>query len=252
MITANTIQDELRSLNSELPLHNAPVFTVPEGYFEQLSSTILAKVKQEVTVAGELNELSPLLAGISKEMPYSVPFSFFENMPLRSQALVEDQDSLILASIGKKLPYTVPQDYFDHLPVELLAKASKPTAKVVPLFARTWMRVAAAAVIGVALFLTGIRYLNNEVGDEVAVNPADSTKTLVAKVEPAVEQEMKKVSTEELEEFIENVQVTPVSKSSAAAGQDEVKALLKDVSDKEMESFLSALPTQDEEVLLTD
>lgn len=58
----------------------ATPFDVPEGYFENLSTSILSKIKaqQELSVADELKELSPVLASISKQNVYTVPEGYFE------------------------------------------------------------------------------------------------------------------------------------------------------------------------------
>ena len=69
------------------PLQNP---SVPDGYFDSLPLIMLAKVKSQ----GEENELgtiAPVLAGISREMPYSVPAGYFENLsasPVKTPAVV--------------------------------------------------------------------------------------------------------------------------------------------------------------------
>lgn len=87
---------------------------LPLGYFDTLAENILSKIKtqQEQTVAEELNELSPVLAGLSKTHLYEVPVGYFE-----SQA-----DNLIQQTTTK--------------------------TKVVIMFSRKlWMQYAAAAVV---------------------------------------------------------------------------------------------------------
>lgn len=87
---------------------------VPQGYFDTLSDSILSKIKAQQsiqTVAEELNELSPVLAGLSKENLYEVPAGYFENLS---------------AGITEKTTET----------------------KVVSMFSRkVWIRYAAAAVL---------------------------------------------------------------------------------------------------------
>lgn len=55
---------------------------IPQGYFETLSDHILSKIKaqQVQTVTEELNELSPVLAGLNKTNLYEVPAGYFENL----------------------------------------------------------------------------------------------------------------------------------------------------------------------------
>lgn len=98
---------------------------LPQGYFETLSDHILSKIKaqQVQTVAEELNELSPVLAGLSKTNLFEIPVGYFENLS---------------ANIAEK---------------------TTTETKVISLFSRKlWMRYAAAAVVfGVIAF--GINFL---------------------------------------------------------------------------------------------
>jgi ribosomal protein L12E/L44/L45/RPP1/RPP2 len=84
-------------------------FDVPEGYFENLPTNILAKIKAQENniVLTEMQKLSPTIAGI-----------------------------------GNKNVYTVPQGYFEQL-----AMPSIVTAKLVQMGSRSIFKYAAAAVI---------------------------------------------------------------------------------------------------------
>ncbi len=55
---------------------------VPAGYFDSLAGNILAKIKStdEETVADELKNISPVVAGIAKENVYQVPAGYFEQL----------------------------------------------------------------------------------------------------------------------------------------------------------------------------
>lgn len=256
MSSQKNIHDELRELNSHLPVPaGLPVFSVPDNYFNGLATSIVAKIKSnESSASQELQELSPVLAGISKQMPYSVPLFYFEQTLEGLPGITGHRASPLLDTIGKEMLYTVPQGYFDSLPQEIIAGISRPGAKIIPLFARKWVRMAAAAVVGGALFLIGHQFFDNTSEKTVAGGPTDNTQTLIARTTPAIEKEIKKVSTQELEAFMQEV---PVASKEAkikitSADQANVKELLKDVSDKDMETFLSALPTADEEMLGTD
>jgi hypothetical protein len=255
MSSQKNIKDELKSLQSGLLLKNDPVFSVPDGYFEGLASSVLAKVKSsEASANTELAELSSLLAGISKEMPYSVPFSYFEQNTELPPDFSKEPHFSVLNSIGKKTPYKIPLGYFETLSEQMVVKTVQPTAKVVPLFARKWMRMAAAAVVGGILFVGGYQYFDEKASANLASSSTDSTENLVARNAPAIEQEIKKTSTKELNEFIKTIGVTVKSpqRGEASSDKDKVKELLKDISDAEMEAFLSALPTSDEELFVTD
>ncbi|MDB5207132.1 MAG: hypothetical protein JWR72_2207 [Flavisolibacter sp.] len=255
MSNQKNIQDELNSLESGLTVNNDQVFSVPEGYFEGFASSLLAKVKaSEVSAQTELAELSPLLAGIPKVTPYSVPFFYFEQNAALIPDFSEDPQLSFLSEIGKAVvPYKIPQGYFDTLPEQIVSKVTQPMAKVVPLFARKWMRMVAAAVVGGILFVGGYQYFNDKPPADLAGNSSDTTQNFVAQNAPAIEQEIRKTSTKELDEFIKNVgiNVKTAKAETSSSGKDNAKELLKDVSDTEMEAFLSALPTTDE-LFVTD
>lgn len=249
------IQDELNSLSPGLPFNNNQPFSVPEGYFEGFAASVLAKLKSsEASVSTELQELSPLLASIPKKMPYSVPSSYFTENEEGVVSVYKETSSPVLEVIGKEMPYAVPQGYFLDLADDILAKVVEPKTKVIPLFARKWMKVAAAAVVGGALALAGYQYFGNEQKPDITSTTPTNPETIVANV-PAIQQEIKKASTDELKEFIKNVQVAPVkeiSKETASSNSSKVKEMLKDVSDEDMENFLSAISPSDEELSATN
>ena len=252
----NNIQDELRDMNSNLPNQNGQnPFSVPEGYFDGLAASILAKVKeQSASAADELKELSPLLASVSKEMPYSLPAGYFEENLSALPAFARETEAPVLAAIGRKMPYTVSQGYFDNLAQQVLAKVAQPKAKVVPLFSRTWMRVAVAAVMGGIIFLSGYQYFNSGADGQMASQqPADTSQNWMARNTHPVVRDLQKASTKDLEEFMNTVPVAPKEETTAKpAEKTEVKNLLQDVSVKEIDAFLEQLPTADDELALID
>ncbi|HEV7332488.1 MAG TPA: hypothetical protein VGN63_15730 [Flavisolibacter sp.] len=261
MDNENNIQDELRNLDSGLPAPNSPnPFSVPEGYFDGLAASILAKVKgQESSAAVELQELSSLLAGISRQMPYAVPQGYFEQNLSALPSLAGEERSVVLEAIGKDLPYSVPKGYFERLPDQIMANLVRPKAKVVPFFSRTWARAAvAAAVVGAVLF-GGYQLLNQPDGEASIATTyptADTSDNLVARNEnTSVLQVIKNASTEEIDAFIQNVPYNPAKlqeESTPPAAGTEVAELLKDVSASEIDAFLDQLPTADEDLMVID
>jgi hypothetical protein len=70
------IQSELSTMSpllAEMPKSNP--FVAPEGYFDQFSNRILAKIESQET---EKEELSPLLQSLKKENPFSVPPAYLQ------------------------------------------------------------------------------------------------------------------------------------------------------------------------------
>ncbi len=60
---------------------NQEIYQVPDGYFDQFSSSVLSKIKAgegENEVTAELHELAPYLLSLSKEPLFSLPEGYFE------------------------------------------------------------------------------------------------------------------------------------------------------------------------------
>lgn len=237
MNSRNTIQEELKALNSNLPPLEKPVFSVPDGYFENFAASVLLKLKAETaaTAPDELAGLSPVLAGLSRKMPLSVPENYFASLANEIPVLIgNDPLPSILMDAGRQNAYTVPTGYFENLPAQLLAKVKSDSgAKVISMGRPRRMRMAAAAVITGCIALAAVLYFktNN------SVNPAQQD-TWVA-------QELKGIPDSELEEFVNTTDVAGTTASTPARAT-EVRSLLKDVSDSELESFLNAVPADDE------
>ena len=106
---------------------------VPAGYFDTLADSVLTKIKNaNNNITSELQEISPVVAGI-----------------------------------GNANVYEVPVGYFDAFTTAVAAQI-KPKPKVVSLFnTRTWLRYAAAAVI-ISMLAFGINYTLNNDRDTVA------------------------------------------------------------------------------------
>ena len=244
MNSQNNINDELKDLNSGLPSSgDKNPYAVPEGYFEGLAGSILAKIKeQDAPAAAEIASLSPLLAGISRKMPYSLPDQYFDKGLQDLPYLIgEDPHSAILDLVERVTPYTVPTGYFANLPDQVLEKVAVNGTKMVSV-SRTgtrWMRWAAAAVVAGIISITGYFYLSHRTGG------LDAPQVLA--------REVKNVSTKELDDFIKTAGLTAASNETAQttkSGAREVRKLLHDVSDKELDAFLNQLPADDEDLLL--
>jgi hypothetical protein len=234
----NTIQDELNELNSGLnPNSDNTPYSVPEGYFEGLASSVLAKIKGEAPVSAseEIVQLSPFLAGIPRKLPYTVPENYFQsNIENLGAFTSENEESLVLSFIEKEMPFEVPSGYFANLPEQVLEKVSDRSAKVVPMMKRKWMLLAVAAVVTGIMAISGFFYFNNRGG-------GSTTDPVTA---------VKKASTEELNDFIKStvVNVTDNKAPVTANNTTETKKIFNDVSDKELDAFLSQLPTDDEDI----
>jgi hypothetical protein len=241
MSSRKYIHDELRELNSTLPSHvKEPVFSVPEGYFENFAASVLMRLKQEEAVdsaADELASLSPLLAGLSKKMPYDLPENYFTTLSNDVPALIQDDElPAILAGHQKTTPYEVPMGYFDNLPEQVLSKVAPKQAKVVSFNRTRWMRVAAAAIVAGVMAISGLVYYSSSSN----TNPTSSPEAWIAN-------QLKNISNQDLDSFIESTDATS-TEQMASTNSGEVSQMLNDVSVKEIDAFLAQIPTDDEEL----
>lgn len=238
MSTTNTIQDELNEMNSGLNSNaNDTPYSVPEGYFDSLASSVLAKIKGEATISGseEIAQLSPLLAGISRQLPFSVPNNYFQSNIEGLEAFTsENEDSLVLSFVDKQMPYEVPAGYFANFPEQVLEKLSGRKAKVVPMMQRKWVRLAVAAMVTGIMAISGIMYFNNR-GHGSTADPVTAVK---------------KASTQELNDFIKSTVVNVSDDKAAVTAHNatQTKKLFNDVSDKELDAFLNQVSTDDEDI----
>ncbi|MEO5782038.1 MAG: hypothetical protein ABIQ07_02130 [Ginsengibacter sp.] len=146
MKISKEIVDELANISSVLAgIEKKNVFSVPEGYFEMLSFTILKSL-----------DTSPSIDTLT------VPDGYFENLSssimqkIRSLNETAQQElrtlSPMLYSIQNENVFEVPAGYFKNLQNDILDKVvERPTAKVIELKKRNsvWKYAAAAVVTGV-------------------------------------------------------------------------------------------------------
>lgn len=239
MNSRDAIQQELTDLGSSLPLSEPPVFTVPEGYFETFAASVLALLKdrQALNATEELQELSPLLAAISKHIPYHVPENYFPNLATGLPALVNEEAlPEFLQTHTKQTPYAVPSGYFDGLAAQVAAKLEKPQAKVISMPSRAVRYAAAAAIAGV-MAVTGLVYFG---GTRNGLDPAKQPQAWVT-------QNLKNIPKSDIEAFLKTVDADSNSKELVQSGnKPEVRSLLHDVSTNELDAFLKDVPADAE------
>lgn len=242
MTNRNTILNELNDIGSTLGNINPQnLFAVPYGYFEGFPTQIMNRIKalEAADAKEELEYLSPLLSKVSKAMPYSVPAGFFQdfgdsvmerlNENVNHQTSKEEIASLspLLSSLENKNPYSVPAGYFETLET----KADKKEARIISITHRKWYRMAIAAVFIGIVAITGLLLINRgKTGGDY------DPHTWVQK------NVINKVSDEKINEFVTLVTPEEAQKAgdeNAAATQAEVKELMKDVSQKEIDEFLN-------------
>ena len=179
------------------------VFTVPQGYFEGLSKSMLMLVKEEEP---------GILDCLSKENASTVPAGYFDNLAdnilnrIKAQQNETAADELrvlspMLYSIQNENVFEVPNGYFNGLADEIMNKVKPQQAKLIVMHRRssTFIKYAVAAVF------TGV----------IAFSVFQFTKPGTVKLEAAVlngleinrqhtfDQEFAKVNDEDIIKYLE-------------------------------------------------
>ena len=239
MTQRDNILQELNELNSTLgTVDPQNVYTVPFGYFDGLATQILNRIKalQAKNAVEELGYLSPALSNISRQVPYDVPAGFFEGLSEKVMELVRESSdyqtakeeletlSPLLSGLKKTMPYSVPDGYFETLP----EKRNKPAAKLVSITKRNVFRYAAAAMVTGIIVLAGFIYFNTRNSVDPVDQPYAWVKKSLKKVDKADIDAFVNLADGDLTNLVVNSPVKP----------EEIKELMKDVTDKEIQDFL--------------
>ena len=146
-------------------------FTVPQGYFENLTANILQKIKtEENEIFAETNE-----------------------------------QSILVASIGNKNIFTAPKYYFEEL---AFAGEEKPVAKIIKMSrARFVFKYAAAAVITGLLGLTIINIVDRKdikVAEEISVQTATAINDAQKIIKTGTfDKELESISDKDIEQYLQ-------------------------------------------------
>ena len=208
------------------------IYSVPEGYFEDLASSILRSINAE--------NGSSLLSQLPKSNPYKVPVGYFDELAdhvlnslrnhpdhLNSREELETLSPL-LSSLKKEPVFSVPTGYFDHFSVET---NHKQPAKVVGMFRSKILRFAAAAVVTGVVVVTGFIIYKNGRGNHA------TPEKIMAKVQKDVKKIDDVKQLDNLAEFIDaglNEKEVATTKTIKINDADR---LLKDVSADELKEF---------------
>jgi hypothetical protein len=156
---------ELSPVVANIPKRNP--FSVPEGYFDQFSDSVLAKIA--------INQVLKKSPGL----PFEVPSGYFEGLADNILTRIKSGDAEksdhspeirselesiapLLNRISRTNLYSVPPGYFDTLsPAAFRSRTSGHQAKITGF--RTFYLAAAAAVIGFLIIGGGI-FLRNHTG----------------------------------------------------------------------------------------
>lgn len=208
---------------------------VPAGYFDTLADQVLNRIKE--AESNDESSLSPLLNSISKKMPYTVPAGYFDDLAETALSVIKydeqsaeeelEELSPLLSGLKKEMPYSVPEGYFKSLDTEKV-EVEKPVAKVVPMGTQKWFRYAAAAVVTGIVVLSGFFFFKKP------IDPKEQSFAWVKK-------SLKNVDEKNLDSFVqmvdEEAEILASVDVNAKTGTD-IKEMIKDIPDEEVEKFL--------------
>lgn len=243
------ILQELNELESSLAkMEPTQQFQVPEGYFENFAHSVMDRIRAEEY------ETSGFLEGLPKQHPYKTPQGYFDGLEQRLMQFIREhadyQDvrseleslSPLLGNLKKETPYSVPQGYFETLDIDKNKEIE--TAKVVSInrSKTRWLKYAAAAVVTGIIVLGSFLFISRD-----KIDPVGEPQKWVAK-------QVKKIPENKLEEFIEITDGTGAGDVVLNGAQSpEIKQLLKDLSDEELDEFIeetSVIADDDETLFL--
>lgn len=234
---ADEILNRVKLAETEDPLPffgrlSTPLEAPPQDYFNRLGADIMGRINgEQEDSATETARLSPLLAGISRQMPYPLPAG-----------------------------------YFDTLTSTAAQKAMGQTAKVVELGSRrlSWMRFAAAAALvglvalsAILFFRGGRKPLEQQDLPGLANNninqpPQPDTATVELNKQPPVVAEKEKASLAEVSDTdvfdmlqdysADDKYLEAASNDLASLTSKDLPDLLKNISDEEIIKYLDENP----------
>ena len=225
-MSLNNIQDELKDLNSNLPEKVNP-YTVPQGYFEGLAASVLGKVKDNtISAQDEVGKIAPLLATISRQMPFEIPENYFQSN-LEALPYMISQEDFSNSMATSAMPYEVPTGYFAALPQAILKKVAPQKGRIISIKAH-WKTFAAAAIITGIIALSGISHLfYNPFKDPIA--------------------QVRKASNSEIEAFLTSTgnHLSHNATAQNSLRKTEVQRMMQNFTDSEVDAFLKQVPEEE-------
>lgn len=177
----------IMTLNEDFSVDSIPNFPtstddIPVGYFDNLSDSILDKIKKQ-----EAGELPAIFSTIKKDQLFQVPGNYFEtltNSILNKIKSIPEEETLpaVLNNLKAVQPFIVPENYFSDLAENILNKIKQQSgAKVITMPKRfAIFKYAAAAVITGAVALGIYKYSNQPL-----VNSTDAVASV--NLDPSIE-----------------------------------------------------------------
>src|SRR5688572_4837382 len=149
-------------LNVGEPAQNQDERDVPAGYFDNLAGSVLNRIRAAEGSLEDNEKVSPVLASLRDRNVFEVPNGYFENNVTNLLSIVTTEDasdelrsiSPLLYSIQNEQVFTVPAWYFESVTMDILDKVKPAAAKTVQMPRRKLVAryAIAAMMVGLAAF----------------------------------------------------------------------------------------------------
>ena len=238
-------KDEENRVAIELPTH-----ALPAGYFDQLADSILVKIK---AADSKEDDLSSTLQSLKDIAVYQTPIGYFDKLSDNILANIEVPSaadelrslSPMLYSIQNERVYEVPNGYFDSLATDLQHQIQPaPAAKLISIqSSKVWMRYAVAALFTGFMALGVFKFIPLTSVANTSLTAAQLQGLQMAK-ENRLEEELAKVSDEEIIGFLTKDGVDVEAALTFAAVQDNDRinvSMSSDAESNEIDELLNQL-----------
>jgi len=202
------VKEENRVLQT---VPSVAVKNVPQGYFDSLADAILNKIKAQDIATAELKEVSPVVAGISKQNIFTVPAGYFEQLSdevvnniNRTVSAEEELTGLspMLQSVKQVNVFTVPANYFETLPAQISLAVAPQPAKVISMRRRTTLTLVKYAVAAIFTGAMALGVYNYVSPAKIAEDPTVAIGKQIAK-DNRFDEELLKVTDDDIIKYLQ-------------------------------------------------
>ncbi len=239
----NEISVELQQISPFLAsMEKVNVFTVPEGYFIGLAEKITVYSFMNVGKSDQRH------AG-PQEIPTGYFDNLSSQILNRIKAETQNDEeelqqiSPVLYSLKGKNPFTVPEDYFEKLSGKVMRKLKPEPAKIIPFNkVKAYWRYAAAAVITGGIAVSSLQIFNSSPD----MRKSNSVVTESSGLPPYMQSAMQYKTAEQVQQGISSLSDDEIAKYLEKHGNMlDNDALVKDINTKSLPAATDYLTDDD-------
>ncbi|MEO8962605.1 MAG: hypothetical protein ABI325_12030 [Ginsengibacter sp.] len=160
----NEILNELKSVSPALAaIDRINVFSVPEGYFNDLPQTVSTSIFFDQNAKTQVNDIPD---GYFDDLSNKILTKIKKNVTSSDAETEIRKISPLIHSLKEKNVFNIPSAYFELLSYRVVNKVKPERAKIISLYAlKNWWKFAAAAMIAVFISIWALQFFNNKGAD---------------------------------------------------------------------------------------